>query len=173
VWGLYPQLVRISKRVPEGYRGAQFEVPLTESIPPLKQFAVGPAGLPIQSNARIEARNPIQSPYLANTRDNYLANTRDNPFRPGEWLGLTIYRAPGQVATGADAVQAWISEKQWYDYDHDQGLEPALSHGFRQVIWKATQFVGCGKAYRTFGDGTTYIVCSYYPAGNWAAQKPY
>jgi hypothetical protein len=100
----------------------------------------------------------------------------DDPLRPGEPVGQNIFWAQGpRVATGADAVQAWLSEKQWYNYDRDDGksMESQNSNNFRQVIWKATQFVGCGKAYRTYGDGATYIVCNYSPAGNWFGQKPY
>jgi hypothetical protein len=96
---------------------------------------------------------------------------RDNPLRPGELLGENIFISLGRqgVATGADAVQAWISEKQGYNYERDDGSMPSE---FRQVIWKATQFVGCGRAYR-ISDGTTYVVCNYSPIGNWVGQKPY
>jgi hypothetical protein len=104
----------------------------------------------------------------------YRDSSNDNPLRPGEPLGENIFFGLGHVATGADAVESWIREKQSYNYDRDDAITGYGAYAeFRQVIWKATQFVGCGKAYRTSGDGTTYIVCNYYPAGNWVGQKPY
>jgi pathogenesis-related protein 1 len=98
---------------------------------------------------------------------------RDNPLRPGEPLGQNIFVAlgPQRAAAGDDAVRSWISEKQGYNYERDDG-SPGDRGEFRQVIWNATQFVGCGKAYR-ISDGTTYIACCYSPAGNWVGQKPY
>ena len=113
---------------------------------------------------------------------NHRQDYRNNPFRPGEGLGENIRW--GGPATGADAVQGWISEKQWYHYDRDDGMAgwgnqlpgctapPGKFCGhFTQVIWGATQFVGCGKA--TSASGTVSFVCNYYPSGNWKGQKPY
>jgi virginiamycin B lyase len=97
-------------------------------------------------------------------------NARDNPFRPGEALGENI--SWGSSVGGAGAVQGWINEKQWYNYDTGCSAPSGKSCGhFTQVIWKASQFVGCGKA--KGASGTIYFVCNYYPAGNWGGQKPY
>jgi pathogenesis-related protein 1 len=88
---------------------------------------------------------------------------------------------------GPAAVQTWIGEKQYYHYDLDDGYagygnrppgctapEKMYCGHFTQVIWKATQLVGCGKAQGTpQKGGSTYIVCNYYPSGNYAGQKPY
>jgi pathogenesis-related protein 1 len=84
----------------------------------------------------------------------------------------------------SNAIQAWIAEKQWYHYDQDNGNagynssppgcsppQGGVRGHFLQVIWKDTQFVGCGSG--RAADGTTYIVCSYFPSGNWEGQKPY
>jgi pathogenesis-related protein 1 len=118
-------------------------------------------------------------------------NQTTNPFKTGEYLGENIYSSS---ATGADAVQWWIDEKQWYHYNDDRDGTGSNSQPpgciivrdspacrerqgycycghFTQVIWKNTQYVGCGKA--TAANGWVYFVCNYYPSGNITGQKPY
>jgi hypothetical protein len=88
---------------------------------------------------------------------------------------------------GPAAVQAWIAEKQYYHRELDNGYgsqnqppgctpppqSPYCGH-FTQVVWSRTRLVGCGKATATpEKGGRTYIVCNYYPAGNYANQFPY
>ena len=103
---------------------------------------------------------------------------------PGQYVGENIFRGDGGGYTGPDAVASWVSEKQWYHYDLDNGYagysdqppgctppQNGFCGHFTQVIWKDTQVVGCGKA--SAADKTVYIVCNYYPIGNRAAQKPY
>jgi hypothetical protein len=108
----------------------------------------------------------------------------NNPFRPRESLGENIYWYSGRPTTGDEAVQSWISEKQGYNYNQDNGMAACCNQPpgctpppntpycwhFTQVIWKPTQYVGCGKA--SAGD-RDYYVCNYYPKGNIREQKPY
>lgn len=58
------------------------------------------------------------------------------------------------------SVNAWYDEGGTYKY----GLENVYNH-FTALIWNSTSQVGCAYKYcsQTWG---TYIVCSYYPAGN-------
>jgi pathogenesis-related protein 1 len=109
-------------------------------------------------------------------------NGRDNPFKSNEPVGENIY---GAASSGAQAVQSWASEKQWYHYDLDDGMASATNAGpgctasppqtwcghFTQVVWKNTQYVGCGRASAPNGSGR--FICNYYPAGNYRNQKPY
>lgn len=50
---------------------------------------------------------------------------------------------------------------------------PAYSH-FTQIVWKATQTIGCGWASCPpgfmwgGGNNEPFLVCSYWPAGNYA-----
>jgi pathogenesis-related protein 1 len=112
--------------------------------------------------------------------------TTDNPLAPGQPAGENLFWGYGLPYTVADAVQSWVAEKQWYHHDLDNGYggwnqppgctppanEPFCGH-FTQVIWRDTQYVGCGQAQASAGARTTYIVCNYYPAGNFAGQRPY
>jgi pathogenesis-related protein 1 len=111
---------------------------------------------------------------------NHRPSYSDNPFRPGEHLGENINwgnsSAPLTGREAGDAVRSWISEKQWYHYANNSCTAPSgYSCGhFTQVIWQATQFVGCGKATAARnGRNYYYIVCNYYPGGNIGNQKPY
>lgn len=108
-----------------------------------------------------------------------------NPFRPKEYVGENI--AWG-VDTEAAAVGEWVEEAQNYHYNEDNGyggqdrppgcmppanLPPTSSKScghFTQVIWNRTQYVGCGKS---TNSGLTFVVCNYYPPGNYGGQKPY
>jgi pathogenesis-related protein 1 len=114
-----------------------------------------------------------------------------NPVAPGQYVGETIFwgdPVPGGTYNGTDAVGAWVAEKSYYNYSLDMGLacynippsppapgcsppSGASCGHYCQVVWSNTQLVGCGKG--TARDGTVYIVCNYYPSGNWANQKPY
>jgi virginiamycin B lyase len=110
---------------------------------------------------------------------------QNNPFRPGELVGENMYvQWPANGVTGVNAVTWFISEKQYYHYDQDDGNgalgEPpgctappgsACGH-FTQVIWKDTQYVGCGTATETSSRNGKWYVCNYYPAGN-SNNKPY
>jgi pathogenesis-related protein 1 len=111
-------------------------------------------------------------------------DTYDNPLAPGQWVGETGFQGEFYTYTVSDAVRAWVAEKQWYHYDQDDGNASRYSTPpgctapsgascghFTQVIWKNTQFVGCGSG--RAADGTTYIFCNYYPSGDYPGQKPY
>jgi pathogenesis-related protein 1 len=114
-----------------------------------------------------------------------------NPVAPGQYVGENIFWGdplPGGTYSGADAVNSWVTEKSYYNNDRDRGLacynippsppapgcsppSGASCGHYCQVVWSNTQLVGCGKGIAR--DGTVYIVCNYYPAGNFANQKPY
>ena len=94
---------------------------------------------------------------------------RGNPFRPGEGLGENIY-GWNPAKTGGDAVLSWIAEKQWYDYAQNTCAPGKVCGHYTQVVWKTSQYVGCGNA--KSANGTLYYVCNYYPAGN-NGGRPY
>jgi pathogenesis-related protein 1 len=109
--------------------------------------------------------------------------TTDNPLAPGQRVGENIFWGDGRPYQVPDAVRSWVSEKIWYNYEQDDGsggqnrppgctapMDNYCGH-FTQVIWKNTQYVGCGRGVAQ--DGTVYIVCNYYPGGNLGGQKPY
>ncbi|KAL3679680.1 hypothetical protein R1sor_022636 [Riccia sorocarpa] len=74
-------------------------------------------------------------------------------------------------STPSDAVNAWVAEKQYYDYATNTCATGQVCGHYTQVIWKGTSNVGCASA--TCPSGGTFTVCSYSPAGNIVGQKPY
>lgn len=74
--------------------------------------------------------------------------------------------------TCTEAVNRWVAEKAHYHYGRfpnycDSGY--SCGH-YTQVVWKDTQFVGCGTA--RCGDSAV-LVCDYYPPGNYLGEYPY
>ncbi|HXW71640.1 MAG TPA: CAP domain-containing protein [Methylocella sp.] len=126
--------------------------------------------------------------------------TINNPYYTQQYLGENIFSGTGYPTTvttppGTDAVASWISEKQYYSYAADSAPNPpppapaTFGNGasnsppgctapqtkfcghYTQVVYRTTTYVGCGKA--TGSAGWTYVVCNFYPAGNYQGALPY
>ncbi|XP_013407800.1 GLIPR1-like protein 1 isoform X2 [Lingula anatina] len=75
-----------------------------------------------------------------------------------------------------DAVDGWDEEKKWYDLSSNSCNDGEMCGHYTQVVWATTRQVGCGINMCTNGAifGTWYyIVCRYWPQGNWMGTKPY
>ncbi|CAA6668225.1 unnamed protein product [Spirodela intermedia] len=70
-----------------------------------------------------------------------------------------------------DAVQSWVNEEQYYDYDSNSCQEGKVCGHYTQVVWRNTERVGCGRV--RCDSGAYFIVCSYDPRGNWEGEWPY
>ncbi|GAA5904722.1 uncharacterized protein JCM6883_003885 [Sporobolomyces salmoneus] len=74
---------------------------------------------------------------------------------------------------GKSGVDAWNSEISMYTYDPPTGFTHETGH-VTQTIWKGTKTVGC--QYKNClglmkgGQWGSYLVCQYYPPGNWEGQ---
>ncbi len=89
---------------------------------------------------------------------------------PG-YVGENIYGSTG-TANPVNAVNAWASEGADYDYDTNTCAPGAVCGHYTQVVWAASERLGCGLAYC---EGLTYgnsLVCNYSPGGNTGGQ-PY
>ncbi|KAH9866343.1 hypothetical protein IAQ61_008348 [Plenodomus lingam] len=115
------------------------------------------------------------TPYL--TWDNTLATYAQN------WTNQCIWAhsnptASGQygenlatnVQTPAAAVQYWADEAALYDYQ--AGIFSPQTGHFTQLVWNASQIVGCSRTYcgatpdapgRAYG---WFMACEYWPRGN-------
>lgn len=84
------------------------------------------------------------------------------------WMGSAGYFAPETM------VGAFLDERRHYRH----GAFPNVSRTgnwqdvghYTQVVWRGTREVGCGVAR---GAGHDFLVCRYWPAGNWMGQRPY
>lgn len=84
------------------------------------------------------------------------------------WMGSAGYYGPDAM------VGAFLDEKRHFL----PGPFPRVSRTGRwedvghytQVVWRDTREVGCGAAR---GAGNDFLVCRYWPAGNWMGQRPF
>ncbi len=106
---------------------------------------------------------------LANSGKFEHAPQRNSGSPQGEnlWMGTQGAYAPEEM------VQSWIDEKS----DYRRGLFPNVSRTgnwsdvghYTQLIWGDTKEVGCARASNGADD---YLVCRYFPAGNWIGVDP-
>lgn len=95
----------------------------------------------------------------------------NNPLAPGQdQLGENLWMGSTGGWSVTEQVQDWINEKADYDYANNSCAAGKQCGHYTQVVWKNTQFVGCGKA---TANGQEILVCNYHKGGNFSGQKPY
>ncbi|VAI71685.1 unnamed protein product [Triticum turgidum subsp. durum] len=72
----------------------------------------------------------------------------------------------------ADAVNAWVGEKQDYDYGSNTCAAGKVCGHYTQVVWRASTSIGCARVVCNNNLGV-FITCNYEPRGNIIGQKPY
>ncbi|PUZ46453.1 hypothetical protein GQ55_7G079800 [Panicum hallii var. hallii] len=89
--------------------------------------------------------------------------------------GRNLYKGTDKRRTPAEAVAAWVSEGHWYDLKNNRCTAPEdqSCDEYKQVVWRATTQVGCGRHFCRASFNTTVAVCEYYPPGNRNGQRPY
>jgi uncharacterized protein YkwD len=124
---------------------------------------------PLRWDTELERDARSWATSLANTRSFEHAPQRGDETDQGEnlWMGTKNgYRSE-------EMVGAWIAEKR----DYRSGIFPSVSKTgnwkdvghYVQLIWHNTNRVGCAAAE---GGGDEYLVCRYFPAGNWEGEDP-
>lgn len=73
----------------------------------------------------------------------------------------------------ADAVNAWVSEKQYYNYPSNTCAAGQVCGHYTQVVWAKTTKVGCASVTCNDQYHSVFIICSYNPPGNYVGQTPY
>jgi pathogenesis-related protein 1 len=88
--------------------------------------------------------------------------------------GENILRGNGTEWYPVDAVNAWASEKEYYDHATNTCSAPPGEScaSYTQVVWSDTIAIGCAGVICD-GDANTFIICSYSPPGNVEGQAPY
>ncbi|CAL4969401.1 unnamed protein product [Urochloa decumbens] len=82
-----------------------------------------------------------------------------------------FWGSAGANWTAADAVSAWVSEKQSYNCSDNSCGGQSCGH-YTQVVWANTTTVGCATV-TCDGRNGVFIVCEYDPPGNLVGQRPY
>ncbi|RZR80202.1 hypothetical protein BHM03_00006150 [Ensete ventricosum] len=86
--------------------------------------------------------------------------------------GENLFWGTGRDFTLTDAVNAWIEEKQYYDYENNSCADGQVCGHYKQVVWQTTTAIGCARTLCEGGKGI-FIVCDYSPPGNLVGQRPY
>ncbi|ONK69538.1 uncharacterized protein A4U43_C05F24030 [Asparagus officinalis] len=89
---------------------------------------------------------------------------------PGYIYGENIFWGQGWRWSATDVVASWVGEKKWYHHDINECNGPDCSH-YTQIVWRTTKKLGCAKIKCDSGD--IFMVCEYYPPGNYVGVRPY
>jgi len=84
------------------------------------------------------------------------------------WMGSAGHYAPESM------IGVFVGEKRHYQ----PGAFPQVSRTgnwedvghYTQVVWRGTREVGCAIARNARND---FLVCRYWPSGNWMGERPY
>jgi len=92
----------------------------------------------------------------------------------GRPYGENIFWGTDVTLTGVDAVNAWVSEKRYYDHATNTCSAPdgeSCGH-YTQVVWSDSTTIGCA-VILCDGSAGAIVICSYDPPGNFVGQSPY
>ncbi|KAI3712319.1 hypothetical protein L1987_70870 [Smallanthus sonchifolius] len=70
--------------------------------------------------------------------------------------------------TALTAVDMWVGEKQYYDYESNSCVGGESCLHYTQVVWKDSVHLGCAKA--NCYEGGWFVICSYDPPGNYVGD---
>lgn len=86
------------------------------------------------------------------------------------------------VGTGAldlrVALEKWFLEHLDYEYNNNSCDEDKMCGHYTQMVWADTHRVGCAFHLCNQMEGldwerVSFLVCNYYPAGNYEGERPY
>lgn len=76
------------------------------------------------------------------------------------------------IMTPAEAVQAWIALKKFYDYNTNSCYSDEPCGVYTQVVWEKSTKLGCAEVSCDKGNATL-VVCNYFPRGNIIGERPF
>ena len=82
--------------------------------------------------------------------------------------GENLFSSWGSAPSAVDVVADWVSEAA--DYDAVTGTCSGVCGHYTQVVWAASERLGCGMA--SCGDKEVWV-CNYDPPGNIWGERPY
>ncbi len=98
----------------------------------------------------------------------YLEHSKNRDY--GENLYM-FYSSYGAIPSLKNAILSWYSEKKDFVYGEKYWCKTGKICGhYTQLVWDDTKKIGCGRAKK---DNKVFIVCRFYPAGNWIGKQPY
>ncbi|OVA08790.1 Allergen V5/Tpx-1-related [Macleaya cordata] len=92
-----------------------------------------------------------------------------NLIHSGGPYGENLAVSSGELRA-VDAVNLWVSEKDFYNYESNSCQGGVCGH-YTQVVWRNSIRLGCASV--TCSTGGTFVICNYDPPGNYVGQRPY
>lgn len=92
-------------------------------------------------------------------------------IKSGGPYGECLFRGVGQHYSAADVVASFLSGKEYYDYPTNSCQPDQDCRNYTQLVWRDTTRMGAGKV--ICDDGTTFVVLSFDPPGNFDGEWPY
>ena len=89
------------------------------------------------------------------------------------YVGENIYASSGTANPRDAVVDGWAGESAHYHYDANTCDSGAVCGHYTQVVWRATERLGCAIATCPGLTFKSTIVCDYGPGGNVNNQRPY
>lgn len=77
-----------------------------------------------------------------------------------------------EIMTAETAVSLWADERKHYDYNSNTCVNDS-SHclHYTQLVWRNTKSIGCAQV--KCQNNWVFLICNYYPPGNYIGQRPY
>ncbi|XP_033942480.1 peptidase inhibitor 16-like [Pseudochaenichthys georgianus] len=77
-----------------------------------------------------------------------------------------------------EALEKWFLEHLDHDFQNNSCTEDKLCGHYTQMVWADTHRVGCAFHFCNNMEGldwerVSYLVCNYYPPGNFEEERPY
>ncbi|KAF3341916.1 pathogenesis-related protein PRB1-3-like protein [Carex littledalei] len=90
----------------------------------------------------------------------------------GGKYGENLFWGNGKDYSGVDAVNAWVDEKQYYNYNTNTCASGKVCGHYTQVVWRSSTKIGCARVVCDKNAGI-FIICNYSPPGNYVGERPY
>ncbi|KAL3833407.1 hypothetical protein ACJIZ3_008143 [Penstemon smallii] len=83
--------------------------------------------------------------------------------------------AGGITVTPRAAVENWVAEKRFYNYDNNSCSPDHRCGVYTQVVWKKSIELGCAQSVciNAAKEKSSLTICFYNPPGNVVGEKPY
>ncbi|MQL77605.1 hypothetical protein Taro_010015 [Colocasia esculenta] len=85
--------------------------------------------------------------------------------------GENLFGGWGREWSAADAVKAWVDERQHYNCWSNSCASGKVCGHYTQVVWSSSTRIGCARV--KCSNGGIFITCNYSPPGNFIGQRPY
>ncbi|XP_075948540.1 uncharacterized protein LOC142950816 [Anarhichas minor] len=94
-----------------------------------------------------------------------------------EDTGENLYAGTGPLDL-REALEKWFLEHLDYDFQNNSCDEDQMCGHYTQMVWADTHRVGCAFHLCNNMEGldwerVSYLVCNYYPAGNYEDERPF